>query len=107
MILSENRWPLFGIMLYPVAATLSRVRLQRRAGWPKHVACDTVYTVERERRFLARTSGLGEGTARMEAAPARRIDRARHIALQHDPFALAGHVRNRGQQRARTRRAAF
>src|SRR5262249_13264359 len=96
-----------GPFTYTVAATLSRARPQRRAGWAKHVACDTVYTVEFERGFLAHAAALREGAAGMEAAPARRIDRTRHIALQHDAFALAGHVRHGGQQGARIGMAAL
>ena len=53
------------------------------------MACDTMRTVEFEHRLLGDAALFRERAARMEAASRGRIDRARHIALEHDPLAFA------------------
>src|ERR1700730_1728120 len=62
-----------------------------------------------ERRPLDAADLCGVATARVEAAPARRVDRARHLALEHDALAGRGSVvvgldpRNGGEQRVGVR----
>src|SRR5262245_12522844 len=76
--------------------------LSRRA---ENVTSDAMPAVEFERRRHFRAALLGERAARMKAAPGRRVDRARHVALQYDALAFSlrvGH-RHRGQQRFRIR----
>ena len=60
------------------------------------------------RRFLCRAAVERERAARVEAAAAGRIDRARHVAVQNDRAAARRRVRHRHrrQQRARIGMAA-
>ena len=44
---------------------------------------------------------LAVGAARMEAAPRRRVDRARHISLQDDPLLLTIRIRDRNRREKR------
>ena len=48
-----------------------------------------------ERRPLDPAAVLGDGAARMEAAAVRRVDRARHVARQHDALARPRCVEHR------------
>src|SRR5262245_33330395 len=53
-----------------------------------------------ERRFLDVAMPLVEpGAARMEPAGARRVDRARYVAFEHDRLALAAELRVRNRHR--------
>ena len=61
-----------------------------------------------DERRLDLGANLGRvAAARMEPAAARRVDRARHVPLEHDPLALRGQVRIRHrdgrEQRLRVR----
>ena len=57
--------------------------------------------VEDKRRLFLGTALFSERTARMEMAAARRIDRTRHVALQHDALAFARRIGHRRQQSPR------
>ena len=50
-----------------------------------------------ELRFIRTADGLGKGAAGMEPASGRRVDGARHVALQYYALALAGRIGHGGQ----------
>src|SRR5262245_54202569 len=64
---------------------------------------DTVAAIEQKARLLLGATLERERAARMKAASGRRIDRARHIALQHGARTPAGGIgeRHGGEQRPR------
>ena len=57
--------------------------------------------VRDQRRLVRRADGGRVAAARMEVAAARRVDRARHVALEHDALALRQRIgdRHRREQR--------
>src|SRR5688500_18712956 len=69
----------------------------------EHMTGNAVLAVEFEPWLLLGAALPGEGTARMEAASRRRIDRARDVALQHGTCALARGIRHRHGREQRTR----
>src|SRR5438132_1799461 len=56
-----------------------------------------------EHLFVLRARGHAERAARVEAAAGRRVDGARHVALEQDPLALHGGIGDRhgGEERLR------
>src|SRR5262249_35816549 len=71
--------------------------------WSEDVTGDTVAALKHQARLLLGAALERERAARMKAAAGRRIDRARHIALQHGARTPARGIgeRHGGEQRPR------
>src|SRR5262245_50364748 len=54
-----------------------------------------------EHLFVRRARRNAKGTPGVEAAPRRRVDRARHVTLEQDPLALHGRIGNRHRRQER------
>src|SRR5262249_19551814 len=94
IILSTYWWTPPGATIRP------KLFLPARA---EHVTRDAVAAVEDEPRLLLGAALERERAARMKAASGRRIDRARHVALQHGarPSARGIGERHGGKERPR------
>ncbi len=91
---------------FAIRPPLFKGRYRTESAARSFIANDTpqlprLHLAQRGRLHLAAVEHIG--TARVEMATGRRLDRARHVALQHDLLALDGGVRHRhgGEQRLR------
>src|ERR1051326_6605127 len=80
------------------SASVSRARPRGRGGRTEHVAGDAVRAVKHQRRLFYGAALFREWTARMKTTAARRIDRARHVTLQHHALAFASRIGRRRHQ---------